>query len=97
MTGPPSHTGPINHVLPAWDVSCGLYAVVAILTALRRRDATGQGSRIRLPLDDVALATAANLGFLTEVMVNGTQRPRLGNSLSGSTARTSPAVTASRS
>ena len=50
---------------------------------LRRRDATGQGSRIRLPLDDVALATAANLGFLTEVMVNGTQRPRLGNSLFG--------------
>ncbi len=83
VTGPPSHTGPINHVLPAWDVSCGLYAVVAILTALRRRDATGQGSRIRLPLDDVALATAANLGFLTEVMVNGTQRPRLGNSLFG--------------
>lgn len=83
VTGPPSHTGPINHVLPAWDVSCGLYAVVAILAALRRRDATGQGSRIRLPLDDVALATAANLGFLTEVMVNGHQRPRLGNSLFG--------------
>ena len=83
MTGPPAHREPINHVLPAWDVSCGLYAVVAILTALRRRDATGQGSRIRLPLDDVALATAANLGFLTEVMVNGTQRPRLGNSLFG--------------
>ena len=52
-------------------------------SALRRRDATGQGSRIRLPLDDVALATAANLGFLTEVMVNGTQRPRLGNAIYG--------------
>lgn len=83
VTGPAEHAEPINHVLPAWDVSCGLYAVVAILTALRRRDATGQGSRIRLPLDDVALATAANLGFLTEVMVNGSQRPRLGNSLFG--------------
>jgi len=83
VTGPPTHREPINHVLPAWDISCGLYAVVAILAALRRRDATGQGSSIRLPLDDVALATAANLGFLTEVMVNGTQRPRLGNSLFG--------------
>jgi 2-methylfumaryl-CoA isomerase len=83
VTGPPAHREPINHVLPAWDISCGLYAVVAVLAALRRRDATGQGSRIRVPLDDVALATAANLGFLTEVMVNGTQRPRLGNSLFG--------------
>lgn len=83
VTGPAEHRGPINHVLPAWDVSCGLYAALAVLTALRRRDTTGQGSAIRLPLDDVALATAANLGFLTEVMVNGTERPRLGNNLFG--------------
>jgi 2-methylfumaryl-CoA isomerase len=83
VTGPPAHREPTNHVLPAWDISCGLYAVVAVLAALRRRDASGQGSSIRLPLDDVALATAANLGFLTEVMVNGTERPRLGNSVFG--------------
>ncbi len=44
---------------------------------------TGHGSSIRLPLDDVALATAANLGFLTEAMVNGAQRPRLGNAVFG--------------
>jgi 2-methylfumaryl-CoA isomerase len=83
VTGSPAQGGPVNHVLPAWDVSCGLYAALAILVALRRRDATGEGSRIRLPLDDVALATAANLGFLTEPMVNGTQRPRLGNAIYG--------------
>ncbi|GAY13883.1 CoA transferase [Mycobacterium sp. shizuoka-1] len=83
VTGSPSQSGPVNHVLPAWDVSCGLYAALAILVALRRRDAGGEGSRIRLPLDDVALATAANLGFLTEPMVNGTQRPRLGNAIYG--------------
>ena len=83
VTGPAEHLGPVNHVLPAWDVSCGLYAALAILTALRRRDATGRGSSVRLPLDDVALATAANLGFLTEVMVNGEQRPRLGNAVFG--------------
>jgi 2-methylfumaryl-CoA isomerase len=83
VTGSPAQGGPVNHVLPAWDVSCGLYAALAILVALRRREATGQGSRIRLPLDDVALATAANLGFLTEPMVNGTQRPRLGNAIYG--------------
>jgi 2-methylfumaryl-CoA isomerase len=83
VTGSPAQGGPVNHVLPAWDVSCGLYAALAILVALRRRDTTGKGSRIRLPLDDVALATAANLGFLTEPMVKGTQRPRLGNAIYG--------------
>lgn len=83
VTGPPEHVGPINHVLPAWDISCGLYAALAVLAALRRRDADGHGSSIRLPLDDVALATAANLGFLTEAMVTGAQRPRLGNAVFG--------------
>lgn len=83
VTGPPEHDGPINHVLPSWDVSCGLYAALSVLAALRRRDATGEGSGIRLPLDDVALATAGNLGFLTEVMVNGVQRPRVGNAIYG--------------
>ena len=83
VTGPPEHVGPINHVLPAWDISCGLYGALAVLAALRRRDSDGHGSSIRLPLDDVALATAANLGFLTEAMVTGAQRPRLGNAVFG--------------
>ncbi len=83
VTGPTTQAGPVNHVLPAWDVTCGLYAALGIVGALRHRDATGEGSRIRLPLEDVALATAGNLGFLTEPMVTGTQRQRLGNSLYG--------------
>jgi len=87
VTGPAGHTGPINHVMPVWDVSCGLYAALSIVTALRHRDATGDGTAIRLPLDDVALATAANLGFLTEAMVTGTHRPRLGNAIYGQYGR----------
>ena len=87
VTGPADHIGPVNHVMPAWDVSCGLYAALSILSALRRRDASGRGSRIRLPLDDVALTTAANLGFLTEVRVNGVERPRLGNAVYGQYGR----------
>lgn len=83
VTGPPGAVGPINHVLPAWDVSCGLYAALSVLAALRHRDATGEGSTIRLPLDDVALTTASNLGFLTEVMINGVERPRVGNAIYG--------------
>src|ERR1700758_253285 len=83
VTGPADHAGPINHVLPAWDVCCGLYAALAVTAAVRRRDLSGDGSRISLALEDVALATAGNLGFLTEPQVNGTQRPRLGNAIYG--------------
>jgi len=83
VTGPPGHAGPINHVLPAWDVSCGLYAALALVAALRHRDQSGAGARISLALEDVALATAGNLGLLTEPQVIGTQRERLGNAIYG--------------
>ena len=83
VTGPSEHAGPINHVLPAWDVCCGLYAALAIVAAVRRRDRTGQGARISLALEDVALATAGNLGLLTEPQVSGTERQRLGNTIYG--------------
>lgn len=83
VTGPATQSGPVNHVLPAWDLACGLYAALGIVSALRHRDATGAGARIRLPLEDVALATAGNMGFLTEPMITGSQRQRLGNSLYG--------------
>ena len=83
VTGPPELATPVNHVLPAWDVSCGIYTALAVTTALRHRDATGVGAQISIPLENVALATAGTLGFLTEVMVNGASRPRIGNSLYG--------------
>jgi 2-methylfumaryl-CoA isomerase len=83
VTGPADHAGPINHVLPAWDVCCGLYAALAVVAAVRRRDQSGVGAQISLPLEDVALATAGNLGLLTEPQVNGTQRERLGNAIYG--------------
>jgi 2-methylfumaryl-CoA isomerase len=83
VTGPAQLAVPVNHVLPAWDISCGLYVALAVTAALRHRDATGEGARISIPLENVALATAGNLGFLTEVMINGTARERLGNTLFG--------------
>ncbi len=83
VTGPADHAGAINHVLPAWDVCCGLYAALAVVTAVRHRERSGAGTRISLALEDVALATAANLGLLTEPQVNGTQRERLGNAIYG--------------
>ena len=83
VTGPAGLDAPVNHVLPAWDVACGIYAALAVTAALRHRDATGNGQRISIPLENVALATAGNLSFLTEVMVNGTPRERIGNSIFG--------------
>lgn len=82
-TGPSELSEPVNHVLPAWDVACGIYTALAVTTALRHRDRTGEGQHISIPLENVALATAGNLGFLTEVMINGTSRPRLGNAIFG--------------
>src|SRR3954464_13621904 len=83
VTGPAELSSPVNHVLPAWDVSCGLYAALSVVTALRHRDDHGGGQGISIPLENVALATAGNLSFLTEVMVNGSSRERIGNSIFG--------------
>ncbi|MDY6999134.1 MAG: CoA transferase [Actinomycetota bacterium] len=83
VTGPAGLADPVNHVLPAWDVSCGLYAALSVVTALRHRDATGAGQHISIPLENVALATAGNLSLLTEAMVNGTSRERIGNAVYG--------------
>jgi 2-methylfumaryl-CoA isomerase len=87
ITGPEGLQGPVNHVLPAWDVACGLYAAVGLLAAERRRQRTGAGSAIALALADVALAVAGHLGFLAEAQVTGTERPRIGNHLYGGLAR----------
>lgn len=83
VTGPPGSTAPVNHVLPAWDVSCGLYTALSVVTALRHRDATGDGQHVLIPLENVALATASNLSLLTEAMVTGTSRARIGNAVYG--------------
>jgi 2-methylfumaryl-CoA isomerase len=88
VTGPTGYSNPVNHVLPAWDVACGLYVALAVTAALRHRDATGEGQRIGIPLENVALATAGNLSFLTEVMVNGEERDRIGNSVYGQYGQT---------
>ncbi|PHP65195.1 carnitine dehydratase [Zhengella mangrovi] len=88
MTGP-ANLGdePVNHVLPAWDIAAGLYAAFALLAAERRRRMTGQGTEIRLPLGDVAMAFIGHLGQIGEVTASGQDRPRLGNDLYGSFGR----------
>lgn len=83
VTGPSDYAAPVNHVLPAWDVACGLHAALAVSTALGNRDRTGRGCHITLALEDVALGTASALGYLTDAMVNGSSRERIGNAIYG--------------
>jgi 2-methylfumaryl-CoA isomerase len=87
VTGPEGVKGPVNHVLPAWDIACGLYAAVGLLAAERRRQRTGAGSGITVALADVALAVAGHLGFLAEAQISGADRPRIGNHLFGGLGR----------
>lgn len=87
MTGSPDSERPVNHVLPAWDLTCGLTAAVTLLSAERARRQRGGGGEIRLALSDIAFSTLGNLGQIAEVQVNHAERPRLGNDLYGAFGR----------
>ena len=91
MTGPEEWemetAPPVNQVLPAWDFITGAYCAFAMLAALRHRDATGEGSEVRVPLGDVAIGTLANSGTMAEMLFRGADRPRLGNAIWGAFGR----------
>jgi len=82
-TGPDALSTPVNHLLPAWDVITGTLAATGLLAAERKRRIAGTGQFIRLALADVAMATVGHLGYLAEVQINKTERPRHGNYLYG--------------
>lgn len=88
VTGPADQSGPVNHLLPAWDLAAGLYLAVGLLSAERRRSDTGQGSDVRVALEDVALAAAGHLGYLADAMLHpGSERTADGNYVYGSFGR----------
>jgi 2-methylfumaryl-CoA isomerase len=87
LTGPEGDDRPINHVLPAWDITAAMLAATSLLAALRFRDQTGRGQKIDLALADVALATIGNLGFIGERRINHVERTRGGNYLYGAFGR----------
>jgi 2-methylfumaryl-CoA isomerase len=82
LTGPRDAQGPVNHVLPAWDLLTGQMAATGLLAAERHRTRSGEGQHVRLALEDVALATLGNLGLLAEAE-RGAVRERAGNQLFG--------------
>lgn len=86
-TGPADMTGPVNQVLPAWDIATGYAAATALLAAERYRSRRGHGQLVKLALQDVALSATAALGYLAEAEINGVDRPRFGNEVYGTFAR----------
>lgn len=89
-TGPIGYDRPTNHVLPAWDITTGLHAALAVLGALRLREQTGQGSYLTISLADIAMAMVANLGYLAQAQVSSENRVSTGNDLYGAFGRDFP-------
>ncbi len=82
VTGPRDGAGPVNGVLPAWDIAMGEMAAVGILAALRHRTRRGEGTLVKLALSDVALSAASALGRLAQGQLG--QEPKAdGNHLYG--------------
>ena len=76
VTGEPKGE-PMKVAVAIADLMTGMYSSVAILAALRHRDATGEGQHIDMALLDTQVAWLANLGqgYLT----SGELPARLGN------------------
>lgn len=96
MTGTGGRDAPTNHVLPAWDVACGLTAAFGLVSATIERARTGEGKSIRLALSDVAFATVGHLGILAEAAVDGIDRGPSGNDLYGAFGRDFPTADGER-
>jgi formyl-CoA transferase len=70
--GPPMKVG-----VPIVDVTAGLYAATAILSALRHRDRTGEGQQVDMALLDAMVSWLVNLG--SNYLVSGDVPERVGN------------------
>lgn len=80
ITGQPDGTpggGPMRVGVAVVDLFTGLYTTVAILSALFRRERTGEGGHIDMALFDTQLAMLANQA--SNALVSGKDPPRQGN------------------
>jgi crotonobetainyl-CoA:carnitine CoA-transferase CaiB-like acyl-CoA transferase len=78
ITGFPEPEGePTKVGVAIADIVCGLHAATAILAALHKREATGEGARLEVPLFESTLSWLANRG--QEYFVSGEDKGRMGN------------------
>jgi crotonobetainyl-CoA:carnitine CoA-transferase CaiB-like acyl-CoA transferase len=69
--------GPMRTGFALGDINAGLYAVIAVLAALRHRDmVSGQGQYIDLALFDAQVAVLSHISMI--YLVSGKQPPRMG-------------------
>jgi len=71
--------GPVKAGIAVADLTTGLYSAIAILAALRYREASGIGQHIDMSLLDVQVASLANVGM--NYLVSGNVPNRVGNRL----------------
>jgi crotonobetainyl-CoA:carnitine CoA-transferase CaiB-like acyl-CoA transferase len=80
VTGEPDEApggGPMRVGVAVADLTTGLYATAAILTALVKRERTGEGETIDMALMDCQVAALSNQA--TNYLVSGVAPGRLGN------------------
>jgi crotonobetainyl-CoA:carnitine CoA-transferase CaiB-like acyl-CoA transferase len=80
VTGQPDGSpgaGPVKCGVAFADIFTGLYSTIAVLAALRHRDATGEGQHIDMALLDCQVGVLANQAL--NYFVGGTPPPRSGN------------------
>jgi len=87
VTGPPTTTDPVNHVLPAWDLLAGMHLALAVVVSERRRRLTGEGDQVTVSLWDTGLAATSHLGLLAEAEILQASRKRYGNYFYGGFGR----------
>lgn len=76
LTGEPEGE-PMKVGVPIADITCGVYAAVGILAALRHRDATGRGQHLDLSLFDTQVAWLGNAAL--DYFTSGSVPARYGN------------------
>ena len=76
LTGEPAGE-PMKSAVAVADLFTGMYAVTAILAALRHAERTGEGQQIDVSLLDTQIAMLANLGM--NYLASGETPVRLGN------------------
>jgi len=76
LTGEPNGE-PMKAAVAVADLFTGMYAITAMLAALRHAERTGQGQHIDISLLDCQVAMLANLGL--SYLVSGEAPQRLGN------------------